>query len=136
MAKTSFQTVDDYLASLPKATREVLQEVREIIQQAVPGAEEVISYNIPAFKHHGWIFYLSGHSAHFSLACPPPTHVMEEFKKELAPYKQSKSAIQFPLEEPVPAKLIRAMAKHRAKKNVEASKAKPAKKAGKVTNKK
>lgn len=89
--------------------------MREAIRKAVPGAEEVISYPIPAFKKDGgWILYYSMYTAHYSLACPPPFAAFKVFAKELAEYKRSKSAVNFPLDEPVPVKLIGKMAKFQA----------------------
>ena len=122
--KIKFQTVDEYIQSFPKEKQDVLKKIRTTLQKAVPGSEEVISYNIPAVKYHGWIFYYSVHTNHFSLSCPPPWTVFEAFKKELALYELSKSTIQFPLDEPVPVKLIEAMAKFRAKENIELEKKK------------
>src|SRR5438132_9271028 len=52
-SNTKFKTVDEYLHALPSHTRALLQEVRDTIKRAAPGAEEVISYNMPAFKLHG-----------------------------------------------------------------------------------
>ena len=102
--------------------------MRKAIGDAVPGAEEVISYNIPAFKYEGWIFYYSAYKAHYSLSCPPPWTAFDKFKKELAEYEISKSTIQFPYDKPVPVKLIAAMSKFRAKENEEAGKKKKTKK--------
>lgn len=120
--RQKFETAEEYINSFPKDVQKVLKQVRKAIADAVPGAEEVISYNIPAFKKHGWVFYYSAYTSHFSLSCPPPWTIFEEFKKELARYHLSKSTIQFPLDEPVPVKLIAAMAKFRAKENVEKKK--------------
>ncbi|MFC7494508.1 MULTISPECIES: iron chaperone [unclassified Nocardioides] len=118
MAKTDFRTAEDYLASLPEDQRAVLAEVRAAILAGVPeGAEEVISYQIPAVKHHGFVLYYSAHTKHFSLSCPPPSAAFTEFSDELARYKQSKSAVQFPYSEPVPADLITRMARHQAEHN-------------------
>ena len=111
--------MEEYIASFPKDVQEILQQVRATVKKAVPGAEEVISYNIPAFKFHGWIVYYSAYKNHFSISCPPPFTIFEVFKKELLPYKTSKSAIQFPLEKSIPAKLIADIAKFRAKENLE-----------------
>jgi uncharacterized protein YdhG (YjbR/CyaY superfamily) len=119
MAKTNFQSADEYIATFPKEVRAVLETVRKAIRKAVPEAEEVISYQIPAFRLHGWVLYYSAHTSHFSLSCPPPFTVFTAFRKELAPYKVSKSAIRFPLDEPVPVKLVAAIAKFRAKENLE-----------------
>ena len=124
MAKTDFKSADEYLATLPEHSRDVLQQVRQTIQAAVPEAEEVISYQIPAFKHHGFVFYISAHKNHFSLSCPPPFAVFEAFADELAPYEISKSAIRFPLDAPVPVDLIHRMAQFRAEENAAREKTK------------
>lgn len=121
MAKTDFRTIDEYIETFPVEDQAILQAVRSAIQAAVPEAEEAISYQIPAFKFHGWVFYFSMHTKHFSLSCPPPSDLYETFETELAPYKKSKSAINFPKQEPVPVDLIRAMAAYRAAENLEKS---------------
>ncbi len=117
--KQTFDTVEAYLGSFPNHVQKILRQVQATIQKAVPGAEEQISYQMPAFKYHGWIFYYSAYTHHYSLSCPPPFTVFDAFKKELAPYTVSKSAVQFPYDRPVPAKLISAMAAYRAKANAE-----------------
>jgi uncharacterized protein YdhG (YjbR/CyaY superfamily) len=128
-AKIRFETPDQYISHFPKDIQAILQKVRKTIQKAVPEAEEVISYQIPAFKFHGWVLYYSAYTNHFSLSCPPPFTLFEVFKKELAVYEVSKSAIRFPLNKPVPVALITAMAKFRAKENQEnEAKKKPKKK--------
>jgi uncharacterized protein YdhG (YjbR/CyaY superfamily) len=119
MAKTNYQSMDEYIATFPKAVQDVLQTVRKAIHDAVPGGEEVISYQIPAIKQNGFVFYFSAFTNHYSLSCPPPFTVYEVFEKELAPYKKSKSTVQFPLDKPVPVKLIRDMAAFRVKQNTE-----------------
>jgi uncharacterized protein YdhG (YjbR/CyaY superfamily) len=116
--KTKFETVEQYFASLPKESQKILSVVRKTIQSAAPGAEDVISYQIPAFKQDGhWVFYYSIYQHHFSLSCPPPFAPFVKFKKELAKYKMSKSAVQFPLDEPVPVELIKAMTKYQVEEN-------------------
>jgi uncharacterized protein YdhG (YjbR/CyaY superfamily) len=128
MAKTDFKNADEYIATLSPNVQEILQQVRQTIQSAVPEAEEVISYQIPAFNYHGWVFYYSAYKTHFSLACPPPFTVFEKFKQQLAPYEIMKSSVKFPLNEPVPTQLIFEMAQFRAKENLEKSQSKPKKK--------
>jgi uncharacterized protein YdhG (YjbR/CyaY superfamily) len=117
MAKITFNTADEYIASMPQDKQAVLQKVRAAIRKGAPDAEEVISYSIPAFKYRGWIWYYSIYTKHVSLSCPPPWHVFEAFKDELAPYTMSKSTIQFPLDKPLPLALITKMAKFRANEN-------------------
>jgi uncharacterized protein YdhG (YjbR/CyaY superfamily) len=116
MAKNDFNSVDDYIASQPGTVQVVLERVRSTIRKAVPKAEEVISYNIPAYKLRGRpVLYLAGWKRHYSLY-PCTGHLVAAFKEELAPYEvNNKGTIRFPLSEPVPVKLIERIAKFRAK---------------------
>jgi uncharacterized protein YdhG (YjbR/CyaY superfamily) len=116
--KTRIETVEQYINSFPKDVQTILKKVRTCISKAVPDAEEVISYQIPAFKNTGWIFYYSAYTNHYSLSCPPPFTVFEKFKAELKPYEVSKSTIKFPFDKPVPVELIAAMAKFRAQERI------------------
>jgi uncharacterized protein YdhG (YjbR/CyaY superfamily) len=124
MASKKFTTPDEYIGSFPPTIQTILMKIRKTVQKAVPDAEEVISYNIPAFKSHGWILYYSAYTNHFSLSFPPPFTVFEAFKQALAQYEQSKSAVRFPLNKPVPTKLIIALAQFRAKENIASEKLK------------
>ncbi len=118
MAKTEFRTVDEYIGTFPTDVQSKLQTVRRIIQKAVPEAEEVISYQMPAYKFHGRLLYFSAFKNHYSLF--GATHgIRRAFKKELSRYEGSKGTIRFPLDEPVPVKLIRDIATYRAKENME-----------------
>ena len=129
MAKTDFQSHDEYLATLPPKVQAVLRKVRAAIRKGAPDAVEVISYQVPAFKQDGFpVLYYAGFTEHWSLSCPPPLP-LKEFP-ELAAYPSSKSAIRFPLDQPVPAALVTRIAKHRvgvatAMAAAKASKAKP-----------
>jgi uncharacterized protein YdhG (YjbR/CyaY superfamily) len=126
MAKTDFNSVDEYIASQPEAAQAVLQRVRSAIRKGVPGAEEVISYQIPAYTlQSGPVLYFAGWKQHYSLY-PATDQVVEAFKDDLAPYKVNKGTIRFPLSQPVPMKLIERIAKFRAKENAERKKAKAA----------
>lgn len=122
MAKTDFKTIDEYIATRDEEEQKVLRKIRETIHKAVPGAEEVISYQIPAIKYHGFIFYFSAFTKHYSLSCPPPWTVFEEFSDELSSNEISKSTIQFPKAKPFPYDLLARMSKFRAKENVELEK--------------
>ena len=119
MATTDFRTVEDNLATLTPQQRAVLEEVRAAIRAGVPAtAEEVISYQMPAVKHHGFVFYYSAYARHFSLSCPPPFAAFSAFADELAPYQRSKSAVRFPYAEGVPADLITRMSRFQAEQNL------------------
>jgi uncharacterized protein YdhG (YjbR/CyaY superfamily) len=124
VAKTSFKTVDDYIALQPEATQRVLERVRATLRKALPRAEEVISYQIPAYKLPGGaVIYFAGWKQHYSLY-PATARVVETFEKELAPYSVSRGTIRFPLAEPVPLRLIERIAKLRAKEVAELERAK------------
>jgi uncharacterized protein YdhG (YjbR/CyaY superfamily) len=126
MAKTDWKSVDEYIASQPKAVQSVLERVRSTIRKAVPGAEEVISYQIPAYKLQGLaVIYFAGWKQHYSLY-PATGRLVAAFKDELASYEVSKGTIRFPLSEPVPVRLIGRIAKFRAKEAAEREKLKAA----------
>jgi uncharacterized protein YdhG (YjbR/CyaY superfamily) len=122
MAKTDFKSVDEYIASQPEAAQGILRRVRSTIRNAVPGAEEVISYKIPTYKlPSGPVLYFAGWKQHYSLY-PAGERLVAAFKDELAPYKVNKGTIRFPLSQPVPVKLIGRIAKFRAKEVAERQK--------------
>ena len=126
MAKTNFKSVNEYIESQPEAVQRVLKRVRSTIRKAMPEAEEVISYQIPAYKLHGRpVLYFAGWKQHYSLY-PSTAPVVAAFKDDLAPYEISKGTIRFPLSEPVPVPLIAGIAKLRAKEAAERKKTKAA----------
>lgn len=109
-------TVGEYFSALPAETRLVLQQLRNAIRQAAPQAEETISYNIPAFKSNGkmlvWYAAFKKHVGFY-----PRASGIAAFKKELAAYKTSKGAIQFPIGAPIPVGLVKKIVKFRLKEN-------------------
>ena len=114
MAKTDYKSIDDYIAAQPEALRGILEEVRAVLRKALPKAEEVISYQIPAYKIDGaGVVYFSGWKAHYSVY-PATKSVMTALKTELAPYIAGKGTLRFPLDGPIPKKLIAAIALKRA----------------------
>ena len=126
MAKTDFKSVDEYIASQPEAVQDVLKRVRATIRKALPQAEEVISYKIPAYKIGGRVvIFFAGWKQQYSLY-PAIGKLVAAFKSDLAPYEVSKGTIRFPLSKPVPVKLIARIAKFRAKEVAERQKAKAA----------
>lgn len=126
MAKTDFKSVDEYIATQPKGARAILQRVRRTLRKALPGAEEVISYQIPAYKLHGArVLYFAGWKEHYSLY-PATDQLVAALKDALAPYKVSKGTLRFPLSDPIPVKLIERIAKLRAKEASKRAKAKVA----------
>ncbi|HKQ87490.1 MAG TPA: DUF1801 domain-containing protein [Candidatus Acidoferrales bacterium] len=111
-----FKSVDEYMAALEKTPRQRLQELRKIIRQAAPRAEEVISYNIPAFKWNGaMLVWYAAFKEHIGFY--PKASGIAAFKSELAGYRTSKGAIQFPIRKSVPAALVKKIVKFRIKEN-------------------
>ena len=116
-------TIDAYIATFPDDIQVKLAKIRGVIAKAAPGAEQSISYGIPAFKLNGPLLYFAAFKAHIGLY-PITASAKAAFRKELAGYAQSKGTIRFPLDEPVPYALIGRIAKFRVKENGEAAKVK------------
>lgn len=115
-----FTTIDEYHNTFPEAIQLVLQQLRKLIKQAASQAEEVISYNMPAFKQNKVLVYYAAYKTHIGFY-PTPLPIVV-FKEELQQYQTSKGAIQFPLDEPLPAALIKKIVKFRVKEDVEKAK--------------
>jgi uncharacterized protein YdhG (YjbR/CyaY superfamily) len=106
------KTVDEYLAAVSQPARGTLQKVRTAIRSAVPAeTTEVISYGIPAFRHKRVLVWYAAFSKHCSFF--PTASVIEAFRNELKPYTISKGTIQFPIDKPLPAALVKKMVKAR-----------------------
>lgn len=109
-------TIDEYIAELPVAIRPIMEKLRQIVNKNAPGAEEVISYGMPAYKLHGMLLYFAAFTNHYSLFAFPSAIVA--FKDKLKGYELSKGTIKFPLDKPVPAKLITEIVKYKVKENI------------------
>lgn len=116
-AKSAAKDVEEYLAQVPEPARTTLMKVRAAIRSAAgPDAIELISYGIPAFKQKG---YLAGYAAfknHCSLFAMSGT-ILDDFKGELKNYRTSKGTIQFPVDKPLPATLVKKLVKARMARN-------------------
>ena len=109
--------VDQYITGFPESTQKLLNQLRLMILKAAPGAEEVISYQMPAYKFHGMLVYFAGYDKHIGFY-PTPSG-MEKFKKELSVYKMAKGSVKFPTDKALPLELITRMVTFRTKENVE-----------------
>jgi uncharacterized protein YdhG (YjbR/CyaY superfamily) len=123
MANTEPWSVEEYISAQPETAQGVLERVRGAIRAALPGAEEVISYKIPAYRLHGRVvIYFAGWKKHYSIY-PATAELVAALKQELAPYELSKGTIRFSYSQRVPVGLIRRIAKFRAKETAEREKA-------------
>ena len=116
------QTINEYIAAFPTHVQEILQKLRATIRNAAPEAEEIISYQMPAFKYHGMLVYFAGHKNHIGFY-PTPSGI-EAFKKELSVYEGAKGSVQFPIDKPLPLGLVTKIVKFRVKENLEMAKLK------------
>jgi uncharacterized protein YdhG (YjbR/CyaY superfamily) len=122
-SRTTPSSVATYIAGFPRPVQTILKRVRGIVRKVVPGAEESISYQIPTYKLKGRpVIYFAAFKEHYSIY-PSNTRLVAAFKDKLEGYEKSKGTIRFPLSEPVPVKLIEAIAKFRAKEVIEAQRA-------------
>jgi len=114
--------VDLYIAEFPVDIQEHLNQVREAIRNTIPDAEEVISYQMPAYRKDGMLVYFAGCKNHIGFY--PTSSGIANFKKELSGYKSTKGAVQFPFDLPMPLDLIRQIVLFREAENEEKAKAK------------
>jgi uncharacterized protein YdhG (YjbR/CyaY superfamily) len=97
--------IDAYVAAAPSATRPILQEIRAIVREEAPDAEERISYRMPAFFQNGAIVYFAPFKRHIGMF--PPVKGDAALDKALAKYRGEKGNLRFPLDAPMPYPLIR-----------------------------
>ena len=114
--KTSNQ-IDQYIESQPAPVRPGLEKLRQAIRKAVPGAEEVLSYKIPAFKFHGMLLWFAAFKNHYGLY--PYSKTIQVFKDKLTGYEFTKGTIKFPLNKPIPVKLVMEIVKFRVKESLD-----------------
>ena len=112
--------VDEYISMFPDNIQELLKEIRATIKEAAPEAEEVISYQMPAYKFHGMLIYFAAFKNHIGLY--PTVSGIETFKDKLSVYKGAKGSVQFPLNKLLPLDLIARIVKFRVTENLEQSK--------------
>ncbi len=113
------KTIDEYIAGFPKNVQSILQDLRQAIRNAAPQAQEVISYQMPAFKQNGTLVWFAAFKNHIGFY--PTASAVEAFKEKLSPYETSKGTVKFPINEPIPFDLIKEMVCFRVKENLERS---------------
>lgn len=107
--------VDDYISRAPKEAQAKLKQLRVLIKQLAPEANERISYNMPHYNYRGQLAWFASMNGYVGLYLRPP--VVVEHARELAAYKTTKSAVHFPLGEKLPLPLIRKLIRARIKKS-------------------
>ena len=116
------KNIDEYIAAFPEDTQNLLQQIRETIKKAAPQAEETISYAMPTFKLNGNLVHFAAYKNHIGFY-PVPSGI-DAFKEELSVFKGAKGSVQFPIDQPMPLKLIADIVKYRVHENLEKGKKK------------
>ena len=114
--KKNFKTIDEYIATFPINIQSILQELRQVIKESAPNAEEAIRYQMPTFRLNGNLVHFAAFKKHIGFY-PTPSGT-ESFKNELSNYETSKGTIRFPLDKPIPFDLVKKIVKYRVKENM------------------
>ena len=110
MPKTNFQSIDEYIAACPPDSQDYLRQIRKLIRSLVPDAKEKISYQMAAFERNGKnLIHFAGWKKHVSLYPVPAGS--DAFERQIAKYAGGKGTLKFPLDEPLPIKLIERVVK-------------------------
>ncbi|WP_041693404.1 iron chaperone [Emticicia oligotrophica] len=107
MEKKNYKNIDDYIADYSPEVGELLNQIRHCIQEVAPEAQEVISYNMPAFKQGKILVYFAAFKNHIGFYALPSGNAA--FSEALSKYKVGKGSIQFPLNQAIPFDLIKEM---------------------------
>ncbi|MFN2147424.1 MAG: iron chaperone [Anaerolineales bacterium] len=110
-----YSTIDEYIARYPLPVRKKLNQIRQLVKELAPEATEKISYRMPTFFLNGNVVHFAAYTRHIGLY--PTSSGTAHFASELTPYKHSKGAIQFPLDEELPLGLIRRIVEFRVAEN-------------------
>ena len=115
--KIKAKDVDEYLSGFPKEIQKKLEELRFAIRKAAPDAKEIISYQMPAYSLNGILVYFAAYKNHIGFY--PTASGIKNFKEDFSKYESSKGAVRFPIDQPLPLKLISRIVRFRVKENLE-----------------
>jgi len=110
-------TVDEYINLFPADVQENLQQLRDTIKAAAPEAKEIISYQMPTYKHAGNLVHFAAYKNHIGFYPGPAGK--NNFEDELSAFEGSKGTVKFPVDKPLPLKLISEIVKFMLKLNLE-----------------
>lgn len=114
--------IDEYIKQAPAQTQSLLNELRDLIRKTAPDAEETLSYAMPTYKLHGNLVHFAAYEKHIGFY-PTPSAILY-FADALKTYRTSKGAIQFPLNEKLPKKLIESIVRFRIEENMQKAESK------------
>lgn len=120
-------TIQGYINGFPTSTSRLLNQMLKTIKEAAPAASEKMAYGIPTLYLEGNLVHFAGYKNHIGFY--PGADGMAFFEEKLTGYKRAKGSVQFPIDQPLPLKLVTEIVRFRVKQNLE--KAALKKKAGK-----
>lgn len=103
--QASPRNIDEYITGFPPDVQEILEQIRTTIREAAPGAEEAIKYRIPTFVLSENLVHFAAFKNHIGFY-PAPSGI-EKFKDELSSYEGAKGSVRFPIDKPMPLRLIK-----------------------------
>lgn len=109
--KTTFATIDEYIAAQPEEIQPILREARRVIREAAPDCQERMSWQMPTFWQGENLVHFAAHKAH--LGFYPSPEGLDAFADRIAGYKRTKGAVQFPYAQPIPYDLIGEITRYR-----------------------
>lgn len=108
--------VDEYIAAQPAAVAKKLMQLRQLVKDNAPGAVEKLSYGMPYYSLNGRLVYFMAHTHHIGFY--PMKSALAKFKNELSQYETGPGTVRFPLDKPLPQKLIKDIVRFRAQENL------------------
>jgi uncharacterized protein YdhG (YjbR/CyaY superfamily) len=124
--KGGFRSIDEYIATFPEEIQALLEQVRATIRASAPGAQERISYGMPAFALKGNLVYFA--ALKNNIGFYPTGSGVEAFKDELSKYEGTKGSVKFPINQLLPLDLISKIVRYRVAQNLDNAAAKARKK--------
>jgi len=118
----SANPIDEYILQFPAEVQVLLQELRQVIKEAAPDAQEKISYQMPTFYLYGNLVHFAAYKNHIGFY--PTPSAIEAFKEELSIYKGARGSVQFPIKNPMPFELIKKIVRYRVNENMKKAKGK------------
>ncbi len=122
MGPATPKNINEYISAFSPKVQAILRKIRLTIRKNASGAQEIISYRMPAFRSRGILLYFAAFRNHIGLY--PPVSGDAALQKALSPYAGPKGNLTFPLDQPIPYGLIQRAVKLRVKQDRERSTAK------------
>ena len=113
MPKSKASTIEEYISSAPAEAQNKLRELRALLKEVAPKANEAIKWGSPVFEENRILFAMSAFKSHLNFM--PTRKTLDHFREDLKDYETGKDTIQFPYDKPLPKELIRKIAQHRYK---------------------